>query len=359
MPDEFWIDSAHMLVAGIIVAAFALVLVVIARAARRSGQPLLLPWRMFKAPWGCFEALVVFIVVQVLIPVMVLAVLDKSGIFPETVPNNFPSSAAQGAVAGMPVVVAVEEQKSDYASLFRMLCAGVVSFPLQLSLLIGWGRLLYPSWWLMQRPPLSSLVLVAVGIWAVLTPLVLIVNGLITLVFTCLHWPTDTHQLAKIAGRPLLDSCLFLIQVCIAAPAIEEILFRGIILSWAIGGRRDVPVPDVPGRARPILIVLLGLAWAALSGRTGAIIFSAALTAGLMLVPVVMRRKRRTAGAVYSSAAFFAAVHSSVWPSPIPLFFFGLGLGMLAVRTRSIVAPAIVHALFNAVSAVFVLRSAG
>jgi membrane protease YdiL (CAAX protease family) len=45
-----------------------------------------------------------------------------------------------------------------------------------------------------------------------------------------------------------------------------------------------------------------------------------------------------------------------VWPSPIPLFVLGLGLGWLAVRTRGILVPAIVHGLFNAVSGVFVLR---
>jgi len=52
-------------------------------------------------------------------------------------------------------------------------------------------------------------------------------------------------------------------------------------------------------------------------------------------------------------------VHSSVWPSPIPLFVLGLGLGWLAMRTRGVFVPVIVHGLFNAVSAVFVLRGAG
>ena len=45
---------------------------------------------------------------------------------------------------------------------------------------------------------------------------------------------------------------------------------------------------------------------------------------------------RRHIRGVYVSAAFFALVHSAVWPTPIPLFFLGLGLGWLAVRTRGI-----------------------
>jgi CNT family concentrative nucleoside transporter len=48
---------------------------------------------------------------------------------------------------------------------------------------------------------------------------------------------------------------------------------------------------------------------------------------------------------VYASAALFAVVHSAIWPSPIPLFLLGLGLGWLAVRTRGVLAPAIVHGL--------------
>ncbi len=79
---------------------------------------------------------------------------------------------------------------------------------------------------------------------------------------------------------------------------------------------------------------------------------------GLAVLWATMRQGKRHIRGVYASAAFFAVIHSAIWPSPIPLFFLGLGLGWLAVRTRGFVAPAIVHGLFNAVSAVFVLRGA-
>jgi membrane protease YdiL (CAAX protease family) len=42
--------------------------------------------------------------------------------------------------------------------------------------------------------------------------------------------------------------------------------------------------------------------------------------------------------------------HVAVWPSPIPLFVLGLGLGVLAEGTRSLVGPIVVHSAFNAVS---------
>jgi membrane protease YdiL (CAAX protease family) len=54
--------------------------------------------------------------------------------------------------------------------------------------------------------------------------------------------------------------------------------------------------------------------------------------------------------AIYGSAMLFAVFHSSVWPTPIPLFVLGLGLGWLAYRTQSLVGPITVHVLFNSVA---------
>jgi membrane protease YdiL (CAAX protease family) len=48
----------------------------------------------------------------------------------------------------------------------------------------------------------------------------------------------------------------------------------------------------------------------------------------------------------------FASFHAQVWPSPIPLFFLGLGLGWLSYRTQSLIGPIVAHALFNAVACI-------
>jgi membrane protease YdiL (CAAX protease family) len=78
----------------------------------------------------------------------------------------------------------------------------------------------------------------------------------------------------------------------------------------------------------------------------------------LAILWLSVRRGKRHARGIYASAALFSLVHSGVWPSPIPLFFLGVGLGWLAVRTRGVLVPALVHGLFNAVSAIYVLRGA-
>jgi membrane protease YdiL (CAAX protease family) len=48
---------------------------------------------------------------------------------------------------------------------------------------------------------------------------------------------------------------------------------------------------------------------------------------------------------------FFAAMHSPVWPSPIPLFLLGVGLAWIRYRTSSLVGALMLHSLFNAVTA--------
>jgi hypothetical protein len=56
-----------------------------------------------------------------------------------------------------------------------------------------------------------------------------------------------------------------------------------------------------------------------------------------------------------SNAVLFAAIHSNVWPSPIALFFLGLGLAWLALRTQSIIPSIVVHILFNGIAVVYTI----
>jgi membrane protease YdiL (CAAX protease family) len=66
-------------------------------------------------------------------------------------------------------------------------------------------------------------------------------------------------------------------------------------------------------------------------------------------------RSRRHVQAILASSALFAAVHAQVWPSPVPLVLLAVGLGYLYLRTRSLVGPIVVHGMFNAVSALYLL----
>ena len=54
--------------------------------------------------------------------------------------------------------------------------------------------------------------------------------------------------------------------------------------------------------------------------------------------------------ALLGSAMFFGAMHSEIWPTPVPLFFLGLALGWVYWRGRSLLSTIVLHALFNAVA---------
>ena len=55
----------------------------------------------------------------------------------------------------------------------------------------------------------------------------------------------------------------------------------------------------------------------------------------------------------------FAALHGAVWPTPIPIFFLSLGLGLLYQRTGGILAPIALHMTFNGVSTLLMFLSLG
>jgi len=350
-----------MLVAGAWVAAVAVPVGVVASRLRRG--PLWPVWRPWRVPWGGFEVVAGFLVLTAVVPEVVLAGLTGSGFYRAVYGGGFPALAAEqappvGAAAAVAGAAAAETIHSEFqtAAVVRQLWAGLLAVPFQLGLLALAARLLYPNWRRPRPPAPATAVLLGVLAWVVLAPTVLVVNLGVNLLFTHFEVTPDSHQLTRLGGRPLLDSVVFLVQACVAAPLLEEVLFRGVVLPWVLAARKPRPVADVPRHARPGLVVALGVVFAALTGRPGPVVFAVVLAGGLLVTLRVWRSKRRTAGAVYSSAALFAAVHSAVWPSPVPLFLFALGLGWLAVRTRGVLTPVLVHGLFNAVSTVYVLR---
>jgi membrane protease YdiL (CAAX protease family) len=337
---EFWTETARMAIAGAIVAAVAVPFGLITTAVLLRGRVALLPrWKPWRVPWSGLELTFAFVVIAV-IPALLL----RSGL--------------------------------------QEISAGVFAVPIQLALLFIAWRVLYPSWkpfrrdlaafksdeLSVERPipigrAFARAMTLAILAWALLAPLVLVIHGLLTVAFTLFDLPTEDHPLTRHGGGAAWEQVLFLAQACLAAPLIEEILFRGLLLPWVIGSRErntgGVEVqPIAPPIVRPLLVMAGAALYAAGSGKIGPVIFAGVLTLGLALLWITVRHGKRHARGVYVSAALFALVHSGVWPTPIPLFFLGIGLGWLAIRTRGVLVPVIVHGLFNAVSAVYVLRGA-
>jgi len=318
--SEFWTASSQMITAGGIVAAFAIPVGLICWVVSHRGETSqVMPLRPWRVPWGGIEVLLAFVLIAV-VPQLLL----EGGLHP--------------------------------------LVAGVVALPIQLLLLlIGW-RLVCPSWLPSYPKGIAIRFVLAVVAWALITPPVLVVNAVVLQIFAIFDWPAEEHPLTQLGDLTKSQRVLFFLQACVSAPLIEEVLFRGLLLWWVIGthdhriDRFRAPQIVAPAH-RPWMLMAFTLLYAGLTEKVGPTVWALLLLLGLILVWVTKRHGRRHIRGIYATASLFAVVHSQVWPSPIPLFILGLALGWLAVRTRGVMVPFLVHGLFNAVAVVFVLRS--
>ena len=166
----------------------------------------------------------------------------------------------------------------------------------------------------------------------------------------------EEHPFVQMAQQGLtpLEWFLLIFTATVAAPVMEELLFRGALQSWL---EERTWAPHVAmGLAFLTAVAMKGNDVATL-GRRAAARFCCTLrrscsSLALIVVYLVVWRLSRgpAAPAIFAASALFAAVHSFAWPSPVALFVLALGLGWLAYRTRSLAGPIVLHSLFNAVS---------
>ena len=341
-------EVARMATAGALVAAVALPAGLVARALRPGGEPLLPRWKAFPVPWSGFEVTVAVLVVLFVVPPVLLQVLNESGFYQLVYGDDFPPPAAKD----------LDPERRAEAATLRMLWAGVLALPLQLAVLALARYFLYPTWRPRANGSTAGKIALAVLAWGTLTPVVLVLNVVVNTIAQNLGLPPEEHSLAKLGGRPLRDQVLLVLQACVGAPLCEEIIVRGVMLWWCVG-RMKFPGAGVSPitNSRPWIIMFVAAALAAQSGKWQPVAWAGVLAAGLGFLWQFTHTGTRRARGVYATAAFFALMHST-WPNPIPLFVLGIGLGWLAVRTNGLLVPVLVHAMFNAVSAIFVLRGA-
>ena len=298
-----------------------------------------------------FEVAALFLLNVVFVSVM-LAVLQKGGFFREVYgpafPDPLPSSEALGMVGGSAAAASTVESAAPFQTV-RTVWASLFAVPLLYAAAVGLTlatgrrpRFEFADWY--------ARVWVGIAAWAVMTPVVFGVYAVADRLTTGLGGEADRHPMTKLGvGDSPFDRVVFALAVCVAAPLTEELLFRGILVRWTAG------------RAFRgwVVVVVAGMLAAAGSGsvRSAAVAFTASLGVGLLLIRKFGGRAFSLRGAgIWASAALFAAAHSAVWPTPVPLFVLGLGLGWLCLRTRGILACVVAHGLFNAVSFVYLLR---
>jgi membrane protease YdiL (CAAX protease family) len=201
--------------------------------------------------------------------------------------------------------------------------------------------------------------------WMILTPLVYAVEFLtIAMDSWLLPTPPEKHPLVEVfQTNPGFSGYLMVFSAAVvAAPLFEELLFRGVLQPWlarrpwgadaALVGAFALALYIGIGTKADKIFPLAGNPdhWRELMRSLAPGIFVLATIPGYMYADRLFWNWLPYPGAgrtIYAVALLFAVGHGNVWPSPVPLFFLGLGLGYLAYRTQSLVACITVHVLFN------------
>jgi membrane protease YdiL (CAAX protease family) len=316
--------------------------------------PLLPSLQLRTVPWGGFDVAVVvllYFAIQIAAGQLVLA----SGIYERI----YGSEAAALAANPSPP----DPEAARLARLRAALWGDWIAFPLQAAMipLVLWRMCgARPADLGLTTTHLGRNCLIGAAAAFVATPWLLGLHFLIVIFYRYYAGEAGTHehafeQLAKNGLHPGEWTSLIL-SAAAAAPVREEMLFRGAIQPWlakhAWGG--------AVGMASALGVATVAVAWQAaadlpqgvgvVAADLAPVFFIAALIPAFLFVWRYSRSS--SAAAIFGGAALFAAVHSGDWPNPIALFPLAVLLGALAYRTRSLVAPIVLHSLFNAVSCV-------
>ena len=204
--------------------------------------------------------------------------------------------------------------------------------------------------------------------WGVLTPTVLALHALVNF---CYHSLTrvdpEGHPFQRLGQQHLmpLEWTLLALAAVVAAPVLEEFFFRGLLQPWFMERRWGTLASVAAALVVALARRAAGLEAAWKNGTFGLHELEPAAFVVLM-TPVCLFADRvvgrwltrpGAANAICGTSLIFAASHSIAWPQPIPLFVLSLGLGFLAYRTRSLVAPIVLHALFNGIATVMLILS--
>jgi membrane protease YdiL (CAAX protease family) len=310
---------------------------------RARGQPLLPPQRYRLVPWGVAEVILIAIVAYVVIPPIVFQALKSMGFYPWLYGPDFQFPKLADDADKIPAIInsRLGIWIEIFSTPFQIACIPLLLYlsngtrPYQIGLTgHRWAR---------------DIVLACIS-WFIFSLPVMGVNFLAGWLYALVaHKEPETHPIVILARTQpkSLEVVAIIFMAMIKAPVWEELLFRGVVQNWLAarswGGELAITLA--------VIVAFFGRDKAGLWPMA----FILAMLPGYFLTAQATWRwlpDSQAIRAIYGTSLLFAAFHSSVWPTPVALFFLSLGLGYLALRTQSLVGPMVLHSLFNAVASV-------
>ncbi len=207
-------------------------------------------------------------------------------------------------------------------------------------------------------------------------------------------WGKEQHPLEKaILQRDWTGgtALVYLLAGAVLAPAAEELIFRGVLLGWLTRlvlqpekdrrrpGRLDpmADATDQPGTDRSSTVVDLNsdadvsvspvADWIEDRGNPYAPPQASMIDGEAIRLPEQVGDHLPPSGGMMfrlsmanvAVSILFAGLHASVWPTPVPIFFLSLALGLLYQRTGSLIAPIALHMTFNGISTALMFLTLG
>jgi membrane protease YdiL (CAAX protease family) len=309
---------------------------------RRRGIPVFPPRRLRPVPWTGQHILLIVVLCYVVWPILVHNVVAGVQVLLHGTPSGVPAPSdieSNGSPA---------HQLDDFRS---MVWDSLILYPLNCATLItilarlGINIPVKIGGVFLRRIP-ETIVAAAIA-WLFVTPPVILVDFAAELGY--LWWmghPAESHPFVVLAEHhpSMLDMSEITMLALLGAPIWEETFFRGLLQPWFASRRWGT---EIGLSFAPVVAWLTG--WQ--HHGSAPVLYALAMMAVYVLLnafaPPVLGRPSRV---IYVSALLFAAAHSEVWPTPIPLFILGLALGYLAYRTQSLAAPILLHGLFNCIA---------
>jgi membrane protease YdiL (CAAX protease family) len=306
-------------------------------------------------PWSGAEVYAI-VVAYFFLPLAVHAALSHAGFF-SWLPGPEHMAADQGTDPSAPSALRrqlwVKLASDSLLVVFALLVTGVVSRtrPAHLGLTVH---------------QLGTNLRLGILAGLLCTPLVNLLYATVSWILTeGLLAPPESHPFTQLAAQGLtpLEWIVVFVSASLVGPVLEELLFRGVLQRYLATRSWGGDAAMIAALAMALLTRLTKIQ-AACSERSlaGCVSELAPALFVLALVPVYWLVRQRSqssaASAIFGTAVLFAAVHSFVWPTPIPLFVLGLALGLLAQRRQSLVPPLVVHMIFNATACGVLLLSA-